>query len=146
MSTQPHQIVENAFTEDRRTLLHRLYECKKPNYNDVRQYRTPSAITKRVEIINTQMHRIDARRRNHTNIKYKKLWLEKRMLLWKLELYKEPHMTEPSLVTLNRALLQLSECKQKDDGGEGRAEHTVLLMQFMMCDKDDNTLKTLIDF
>ena len=65
---------------------------------------------------------IPIQKRVHTNTRFKKLWLEQRLLGWKCQIYKAESQSLPMEVSLMRHLLELTDKPAWEETSEERAE------------------------
>ncbi len=134
----------------KRQLIRRLYEKKSDNYKDTRRFTTVAAISKRITEVRRMMSAIGAEKRVHTNGRYKKLWLEQRLLGWKLVIYKDNGPDTPLKVMVVKRLLQATDCMSgcpvsREDAVREKSDQIVALLEFDLHDRDAAQLQRLIE-
>ena len=132
----------------RLALLRQLYEKKKHNYRDTRRFGTVRSIDARIEEIKRQIRGVAIEKRTPSNAKFKKLWLEKRLLGWKRAIYTADNRA-PVQVHCARLLLQLGDATRAIadtvNANDEKAEQIAILLSFELHDKMTEQLQQLID-
>ena len=96
--------------ETRRLELSRRLYAKNPmQYSDVRRFKTPDAMQKRLATLRTMVTAIPEAKRLATNARYRKLRWEQLMLTWKYQLYIKKAMELPAVIALTRIQLELTD-------------------------------------
>ncbi len=129
-------------------LINELYELRKDNYKDLRCFHTDKAMDKRLETIKQLIAKIPPRDRVPTNMKYKKLTLESRLLRWKKCVY----VTKDPCMTLVKMQLQLSDKHSWEKGVKYSKEETeslkkqqiLPLLHLELIKKTDDELRDMI--
>ena len=93
-------------------LISEIYELRKDNYKDIRHLYTENAMTKRLDTIKQLISKIPPSQRVSSNLKYKKLHLESRMILWKKAVY----TTKDQCMTFTRFQMELTDKRSYDRG------------------------------
>lgn len=127
-------------------LVSQIYELRKDNYKDIRHLHTENAMTKRLATINQLISKIPPSQRVPANLKYKKLRIESRMILWKRVVY----TTKDPCMTFTRFQMQLTD-KHSYDGPESiqvkeahKREQIVPLLNLELIKKSDDELRQII--
>lgn len=97
-------------------LIEQIYTKRSSHYKDIRHLFTPKALTKRIGEVDRFIECIPVKERKPENLRYKKLWIERRLLIWKRELYITPI---PEL-TLVRWQVELTDKRYGNEEGEDK--------------------------
>lgn len=123
-------------------LVDEIYDKRPDNYKDIRHLYTVNAINRRLASIKTMISKIPQSKRVSSNKKYKNLYLESRLLLWKRAVY----TTKDPVVCLTKWTLELTDKRYGNDGDQAalKREHTLPLLQMHMHDKTDDQLREIL--
>lgn len=125
-------------------LIEQIYTKRSSQYKDIRHLYTPKAITKRLGEVERFIASIPLGERKESNIGWKKLWIERRLLIWKRELYTNPI---PEL-TLIRWQVELTDKRYGDDAGQDKEElkkqHLLPLLQLNFYTTSENELALIL--
>lgn len=135
--------------EVRRSLIGRLYERKRRNYRDPTRFTKCQTIETRLATIKQTVNAIPLHKRIHTNGKFKKCWLERRLLGWKLQVYKADRETLPPEMSLMRLRMELTDRPGWKETGEERAERKRQqiedLLYLSLCTRSLEEIQRLVD-
>lgn len=127
------------------SLIDEIYDRRADNYKDIRHLYTKNAMDKRLDRIKTLVATIPPSQRKASNLKYKKLILESRLLQWKRHLYTDK---TPSM-TLFRWQLELTDKRYglndpREDNAARKREHLLPLLQMELYQKTDDQLREIL--
>lgn len=110
-------------------LIEQIYTKRRSQYKDIRHLCTPKAITKRIDQVDRLIASMPPSERKDGNLGWKKLWIERRLLIWKRALYTNPI---PEL-TLVRWQVELTDkcygIKAGRDEEELKKDHLLPLLE-----------------
>ncbi len=125
-------------------LIDEIYELRKQYYVDIRHINTINAMTKRINTIEGMMRSIPEASRNTRNLRYRRLYCERRFLLWKKVIYAS---SSTSVMFFEKFELQLSQ-KSVGETAEQKESlkksHLLPLLNLELLEKTDEQLREII--
>jgi len=92
---------------DRDKIITEIYDKTTYNYKDIRNLNSTTKLENRLKVINNMMSKIEVKKRNYDNRRYKKLYLEKELVYHKLIIYDRKNFSSQSVsISLTRFYLQ----------------------------------------
>ena len=126
-------------------LIDEIYDRRANNYKDIRYLYTKNAMDKRLATIKALIAVIPSSQRKPSNLKYKKLILESRLLQWKKHLYAD----KTPCMTLVRWQLELTDKRygvddRIEDNATLKRQHLLPLLQMDLSRKSDDQLREIL--
>ena len=124
-------------------LVNAIYERRKENYKDIRHLYTVHAMEKRLSEIKCLKTKIPTEKRNMSNLKYKRLCIESRLITWKKCLYSD----HTPAMAIFRMRLQLTDKRWGRCDGNAetlKRDHLLPLVHFDLSSKSDDELRQII--
>jgi hypothetical protein len=109
-----------------------------------------AAIDKRTDEIKKMISGFPAGKRVPSNMKFKKLWLENRLLGWKRAMYQAKGPDTPLQVMMATLVLQATDRwpsvrLEAAEAARCKSDQITTLLEFELHDKDDAQLQRLVD-
>ena len=131
---------------NRTQLIEQIYTKRRDLYKDIRHLFTERSISRRLGETEKLVLRIPINQRNASNRKYKKLWLERRLLRWKRELYTN-YIPELTLIRWRAELTDKRYGVEENvDNDQLKKDHTIALLELEFFTKSDAQLTEILAF
>jgi hypothetical protein len=138
---------------NRNRIIEEIYDKKKENYKDLRNFNTFKKIEKRINDVKLLISKIPKSKRTADNQKFKRLSIEKSLLIFKSAIYdKQKFSTQPIQVTLSRLELECldnqwfyKEKETPDIKEERKKESTLILLKLIFLPKGNEQLQKILD-
>lgn len=126
-------------------LVTEIYHRHEDQYADVSRYYTNAAITKRITTIDAYINEIPLNKRQSNNARYKRLWIERRLLTTKQLIYtrRTPDMA------FDRWTLELTDkrgnfSENAEERKKRKDEHILTLLNLIMKNCSDDQLRDIL--
>ena len=127
----------------------KIYDKTKNNYSDITHLTTVKSLTTRLSMIRLAVNNIPENRRTRLNKKFKKLYIESRLIRYKLALYIENNKELPSHIHYMRKVLELTDrnenINQLSDRENNKKLQNITLLQFIFARATDKEMKEFYD-